>query len=349
MADLILAAIGVSLYLYMLFGGADFGAGILELFLGERAEPYVDRALSPVWETNHVWLILAMVLCFVGFPLAFTTITTYLHLPLLLVLLGIVARGAAFTFRHYDPAPGGTRVWYNRVFRASSLLTPFFLGVTVAAISGGRLNTRLGDGFYAVFVAPWLGVFPVTLGVFVCSLCVFVATAFLAAERGKEAKGGLHYLRFARRTHLLSVVSGAIVLVAAWVDEAPIAAEFLASPIALTCAVLATILIPLIAWSFHEARVSWLRVAVSAQLALILAGYGVTQYPVLVRLADTPDITVNLAAAPQVTLCLLAGVLGFGLVLILPALFLLLRVYKLRQIPEVSRHPENPAPNPYGD
>ena len=130
--------LGVSLFAYALFGGADFGAGVLEGLLPREHRGRVDAALSPVWEANHVWLIAAIVIAFVGFPSVFAAASTYLHVPLSLALLGIVARGTAFTFRHYDPEPPGEGRAYAWLFRVSSALTPFVLGASFVTLGSGR-------------------------------------------------------------------------------------------------------------------------------------------------------------------------------------------------------------------
>src|SRR5438874_1700334 len=65
MLTLIIIIFGVSLILYALLGGADFGAGIVETFAGRREERTISRAMAPVWEANHVWLILAVVILFI--------------------------------------------------------------------------------------------------------------------------------------------------------------------------------------------------------------------------------------------------------------------------------------------
>src|SRR5689334_4665267 len=102
-----------ALTLYALGGGADFGGGVWELFArgatAERQRRLIAHAIGPVWEANHVWLILVIVILFVAFPLAFATITTALHVPLTLMLVGIVMRGAAFSFRSYDRGDERTR------------------------------------------------------------------------------------------------------------------------------------------------------------------------------------------------------------------------------------------------
>jgi cytochrome bd ubiquinol oxidase subunit II len=102
LAGVLLAA----LIAYVLLGGADYGGGVWDLFAtGERKErqrALIADAIGPVWEANHVWLILVVVLLFTVFPPAFARLTTVLHLPLLVMLIGIVLRGTAFTFRTYD-------------------------------------------------------------------------------------------------------------------------------------------------------------------------------------------------------------------------------------------------------
>src|ERR687884_759435 len=102
----------LSLNAYVLLGGADFGGGVWDLLArGPRRDAQralVADAIGPVWEANHVWLILVVVLLFTCFPVAFGALSVALHVPLVLMLVGIVLRGSAFTFRTYDstPSPG---------------------------------------------------------------------------------------------------------------------------------------------------------------------------------------------------------------------------------------------------
>lgn len=87
-----------SLMLYALLGGADFGGGVWNLLArGPRADDQrrlIAHAIGPVWETNHIWLIVAIVILFTGFPSGFAAISTALFVPMTLLLVGIVLRGA---------------------------------------------------------------------------------------------------------------------------------------------------------------------------------------------------------------------------------------------------------------
>src|SRR6202048_563149 len=99
----LLSILWLSLITYATFGGADFGAGVWDLLaFGPNAEhqhSLINRALGPVWETNHVWLVFLVVGLFSSFPTAFAALCIVLFFPLMLALLGVVLRGAAFIFR----------------------------------------------------------------------------------------------------------------------------------------------------------------------------------------------------------------------------------------------------------
>ena len=130
-------------------GGADFGGGIWDLLAGgaeagREVRHRIDRSITPVWESNHVWLIIAIVVLWTGFPVAFADVFTTLFVPLSVAGLGIVLRGCAFAFRaqvrslRWQTVTGG-------VFALSSLLTPFFLGTVVGAVVTGQVRGTSGD------------------------------------------------------------------------------------------------------------------------------------------------------------------------------------------------------------
>src|SRR5688572_31778419 len=72
-----------AILLYLLLGGADFGAGIIELFTSKKNERLTRRtmykAIGPIWEANHMWLIITIVILFVGFPAIYTTMSVHLQ------------------------------------------------------------------------------------------------------------------------------------------------------------------------------------------------------------------------------------------------------------------------------
>ncbi len=77
---------------------------------------------------------------FVGFPVVYSTFSTTLHIPILIILLGIIARGTAFTFWHYDAIHDNLQILYTKTFMYSSLITPLFLGIIGGSVLSGRID-----------------------------------------------------------------------------------------------------------------------------------------------------------------------------------------------------------------
>src|SRR5450631_4541526 len=104
MVYVVIIYLWTALLLYLLLGGADFGAGIIELFTSDKNKNKTTltmvRTLGPIWEANHMWLIIVIVILFTGFPEIYSTISTYLDIPLLIILFGVFLRGTAFAFRN---------------------------------------------------------------------------------------------------------------------------------------------------------------------------------------------------------------------------------------------------------
>src|SRR5512145_438036 len=163
----------VSLVFYALLGGADFGGGFWDLLsFGRRAADQrrlIANAIGPVWETNHIWVIVAVVILFTAFPRAFAVISTALFVPVTLLLAGIVLRGAGFAFHSYRLHDAGDPGRWGAVFAAASLLSPVMLGVTVGAMSSGRIRTE--SLRFTGELSAWAAPFPVSVGLL--TLAVF--------------------------------------------------------------------------------------------------------------------------------------------------------------------------------
>ena len=200
-----------SLVLYALLGGADYGGGVWDLFaLGPRARAQrtlIAEAISPVWEANHVWLILVVVILFTAFPPAFAAIATALHIPITLLLIGIVLRGTAFTFRTYDVQRDDVQRRWSLVFSIASIITPILLGTTLGAIASGTIRSENG-AVTTGFFRSWLAPFPLAVGFFALALFAFLAAVYLTVEaRERELQED-----FRMRALLSGVVVGLLAL-----------------------------------------------------------------------------------------------------------------------------------------
>jgi cytochrome d ubiquinol oxidase subunit II len=313
LSESLAAIILVALTAYVLLGGADFGGGVWDLLASgprqQQQRHVIAHAIGPVWEANHVWLILAIVLLFTCFPSAFARLAIVLHVPLTLMLFGIVLRGSAFVFQSYGGGGG-------RVFAIASLITPVLLGVCVGAVASGAVGEP-GAGsreqFYDAYVAPWLAPFPLVVGLFALACFAFLAAVYLTLEsRDADLQED-----FRRR----AILSGSAVLVVATAGLVLSPQDQLIGPrfVALTAAAALAAL-----WSLWRRRYRIARIAAAAQVTLILWGWGLAQYPYLLP----PDLTIANAAAPRVTLELaLIAVVAGGIVLF-PSLYYLFRIFK---------------------
>jgi len=201
----------VALTFYALLGGADFGAGVWDLLaFGPRRQAQhalIVNAISPIWEANHVWLILVIVILFNAFPPAFAAISTALYIPLTIMLMGVVLRGAAFVFRSYGAQTDDVQRWWGRLFAIASIVTPVMLGVCVGAISAGRIRVENGT-VTTGYMAPWFAPFPLSVGGFALVIFVFLAAVYLTVEADEPG------LRddFRLRALLAAVAVGAMAL-----------------------------------------------------------------------------------------------------------------------------------------
>jgi cytochrome d ubiquinol oxidase subunit II len=328
--DVIALIMLLSLVIYVVLGGADFGGGLWDLLArGPRAEAQrrlIDQAIAPVWEANHVWLILVVVLLFSGFPRAFAAAATALHVPLSLMLLGIVLRGSAFTFRHYGQG-AGARSW-GRVFAGASVFTPIFLGMTLGAVSAGEIRVRGGlvEGGFSVYWAPWIGWFPLAVGLLTLALFAFLAAVYLCCETEEAALQD----DFRRRALVAGVAVGPAALLGG-LSAAGEAAHFKDAlfhsswswPLQLATGAVAIGALAALFWR----RYPLARACAICQATLVVMGWGLAQRPYLIA----PDVTIAGAAAPAITLRLLLGALVLGALVLVPSLAVLLRVFKQRR------------------
>lgn len=326
LADLTAGCILASLVLYALSGGADFGGGVWVLFdRGPRAEErerLIVRAIGPVWETNHIWVIIAVVVLYSGFPAAYAVLSTALFLPVTLVLAGIVVRGSAFAFHSYHLHRESRAAGWGTLFAASSLLTPFLLGVVLGAVSaGGIRGTGLAD--LSGDTRSWLSAFPLSVGMLTLSSFAYLAAVYLLLETDDPTLREDFRLRASVSLAVVVLLSAAIPLLSG--GGAPDFHRALTGGRWSLPLFGAYALAAVGAGIFLQRRAFRLaRVCAAAQVALLLVGWGLAQHPYLVR----PDLDIATAAASPDMLRLLLIALVAGAVLLFPAIFFLLRVFK---------------------
>lgn len=350
-------AIVAALHLYALTGGADFGGGVWDLLAaGPRAEKQrqaIHEAIAPIWEANHVWMIVVVVLLFSAFPAAFAVLMTVLHIPIALMLGGIVLRGSAFAFRSYGIQTREAARRFGRVFAVTSAVTPVMLGVVLGASISGRIPDHLDPGSgLAPFFTPWLAPFPWVLGGFVLALFANLAAIYLCVELPagvpegspsrsvapgessalEDAGDSRAALRedFRRRALASGVVCGLLAWagVAAARRGAPeiyagIMASHWALPFQLTTGLVAAGALA----ALWRRRFRLARLLAITQVSLVVWGWGAAQYPYLV----VPGLRIDEAAAEEGVLRPILLILLAGSVILLPAFGYLFIIFKRRE------------------
>ncbi len=318
------------LIVYALFGGADYGAGVWDLLArGPRAEAQrkvIAKAIGPVWEANHVWLILVIVLLFTAFPPAFGVVMVHLHVPLTLMLVGIVMRGSAFTFRAYDNSPSSHRRW-GGYFAVPSVTTPVFLGVTIGAIATGQLETAEAKNSFP-WGQTWLSPFALVVGFFCLNLFSFLAAVYLTLETDDQAVRNDFRRKALISGLLLGPIALAVYLLAR--SQAPLIYQGLDTspwgfPVRVATGVCAVVALASLYFRWFQIA----RATAMLQVMLILLGCALAQAPYLVP----PQRTLANSAAPITTLRFVLVALVMGSVILFPSIVILLRVFKAHTMP----------------
>jgi cytochrome d ubiquinol oxidase subunit II len=302
--------------------------------LRDAQKKVVNEAMGPVWEANHMWLILVVVILFMGFPNIFTTLMVALHFPMLALLAGIVVRGATFTFRHYDAVQEDARTQrlYTWLFGLSSLWTAFWLGVIVASLNRGTIDLEARDPWTA-YVAPWLGIYPLAVAGFVICIFLFLACVYLTGETD-EPELRRRFSRHAAIANGLVILTGGLVFAASLNEKRSLPGEFLHNPQLVAVIVFATLLFVALWWFINRKRTMLTRVVAAGQVTLILTGWYLLYAPNALVARQGP-LSFYTQAAPDATLRQLVIALLVGSAFIFPSLIFLFRIFKSNRRSEV--------------
>jgi cytochrome bd ubiquinol oxidase subunit II len=313
----------VGLVLYTVLGGADFGAGVWQLLAGvgtrgRRIRNHAHHANAPVWEANHVWLILVITALWTGYPTVFGAIFSTLAIPIFLAALGIILRGMTYVLQ--NAADARTRRLIETTFAVSSILTPFMLGTVIGAIASGRVpvgNAR-GDPLTA-----WVNPTSIVAGILASVTGAFLAAVYLAADADRLGDPDLRDA-FHNRAVVCAVIAGMVAIGGLGVIHGDAPALYLglvhgwglAAVIVSALAGLGSLAL-LLRQGYQPARLS-----ASLAVAALLLGWAAAQYPYLLP----PALTITAAAAPPATQIALIVSIAVGALVLFPSLAILFRL-----------------------
>lgn len=325
----------VALMAYAVFAGADFGGGVWDLFAagprGRAQREAIARAMGPVWEANHVWLIFMLVVLFTCFPRGYGPLGVALFVPFHLAVFGIMLRGAAFIFREAGPrAPESRLSRWGLVFGVASLMSPILLGAAFGVLTEGKVRIDADGAVQSLPLWHWLSLYSVACGLLALSTCAYLAAVYLTVETAGELRDDFRVRAIIAGTTTAALASAVLLLAcfeANWFFRQLISVR--------SWPVLAAGLLCFAAsaWAVFGRRYHLSRIFAAGEIVLLLLGWGLAQQPYLVY----PDMTFYQAAAPIPTIAFLLATLPVGALLLLPSLWLLYNVFKGSAVEESRR------------
>jgi cytochrome d ubiquinol oxidase subunit II len=325
MAEICAGIVLAGLTAYVVLAGADFGGGFWDLTAGgaERGGPVrglVQRSMSPVWEANHVWLILLLTVFWTAFPVAFGSVASTLYVPLSAAAIGIIFRGSAFAFRGESATIAEAR-FFGGLFSTSSVLTPFALGASVGAVASGRIpiGNATGDP-----ITSWCNPTGILIGVLSVALGAYLSAVFLCADAVRAEEPEL-VRAFRRRAIGAGIVAGGLALVGLVVihEDAPALFDGLTSDWGLVLAVLSAVFgVLTLGIVVRTERFGLARMTAAAAVVCLVGAWAAAQYPAFLP----GQLTIAQAAAGDPTLEAVLVSTGIAVVILGPSLWFLFRL-----------------------
>ncbi|MEV0716031.1 cytochrome d ubiquinol oxidase subunit II [Asanoa sp. NPDC050611] len=317
------AVVVIGLILYTLLAGADFGAGLWQLSAGggergRRIRDHAHHANAPVWEANHVWLILVITVLWTAYPTVFGAVFSTLAIPIFLAALGIILRGMSYALQ--NAANARQRRYIDVSFAAASIMTPYMLGSVIGAIASGHVPPGNAQG---AEVASWTNATSIVAGFLAVCTGAFLAAVFLAADAERVRDRGL-VESFRWRALLSGAVAGALALGALFVvrSDERMLFDGLTSGWGLVPVVVSGVAGLVAMGLVFVRRFTAARLAAALAVAAVIIGWAVAQRPYLLP----TTVTIEDAAASDTTLIALIVSLAVGAVVLFPSLVLLFRL-----------------------
>lgn len=134
---------GLAILVYVILDGYDLGVGILMMEASKKERDVMISSIGPFWDANETWLVLAVGLLLVAFPMAHGVVLSQLYLPTTLMIAGLILRGVAFDFR--AKAHDNHQNLWDKIFISGSLFTAltqgYMLGLYVVGFEKNVITT----------------------------------------------------------------------------------------------------------------------------------------------------------------------------------------------------------------
>jgi cytochrome d ubiquinol oxidase subunit II len=283
--------LALSTLLYVLLDGFDLGVGILfGLTRDEARRRAMLSAVAPVWDGNETWLVVAGVVLWGAFPVAYAALFSSFYLPLLLMLAGLILRGVAFEFRYKTER---MRWIWDTAFAGGSFVATFIQGLTVGALVEGL---PISNVHYTGGEFGWLSPFAVLCGVGLCLGYALLGACWLVRKCEADVRDTAY--RFIPPLSLGLLVFLVVVFVYALAEHLRVMERWLERPYLLVFPVIGAVAALVLAASVRDRRDGAPFPMVVLMFAAAFGTLAISFWPYMIPFS----ITIDEAAAPHSSL-----------------------------------------------
>jgi cytochrome d ubiquinol oxidase subunit II len=302
------ALISLSLTLYVVLDGFDLGAGVLHLWVArtDAERRQVFQAIGPWWDGNEVWLLATGTSLFLAFPKVLASALSGFYLAIWLVAWSLILRALGIEFRSHVRGVMWRQAW-DAVFCVASVLLSIFLGAALGNLvrgvpleAGGWFALTLFTDFRARMPVGILDWYTVFAGVFALVALGAHGAAYLAYKTDGAVQERSRAL--ARRLGASLAVLWPAITVATFFVSRDFLAAIPGRPIALVAALAAVAGLACLVIAPRRGRDGAAFAGSSLFLFGVMAATAAGLFPVMLRSAGSPELSITAhaaAVAPQ--------------------------------------------------
>lgn len=312
------------LYLYVIIASIDFGAGFFNFYSKLTGDdniisPIIGRYLNPVWETTNVFFVFFFVGIVGFYPDTAYYLGTTLLIPGSIALILLSIRGSYYAFNSYNRE---SRLSWSALYGITGLLIPASLSIALVISEGGYIDETAGGinlNVEELIFSPygWSVVFLAIISV------LYISSGFLTfyAAKAEDKKAS----ELTRTWFLIWTLPTLVITQFTFLGLRQHNYEHFVSAqdywYLFGLSLLAMIIAVYLVWKRRNYGTAFLMIML--QYGFAFYGYGISKLPYILY----PYVNINDAVVNENMAFALTVVFVLGLLLLIPSLFLLIRLF----------------------
>ncbi|RXK18838.1 cytochrome d ubiquinol oxidase subunit II [Macrococcus sp. DPC7161] len=313
------------LFGYIIVGAIDFGAGFFMLYAHLTKKEHVinnviSRYLNPVWEVTNVFLVFFFVGIVGFFPDTAYYFGSTLLIPGSVALILLTIRGSFYAFETYGK---DSKTAWKFLYGVTGLLIPAAFS-TVLTISEGKFITKNAHGVILDWVELLMSPYAWSVVLLSIVSVLFISSAFLTvyAQKAKDTEA----YRLLRNWYLIWALPMLIICQFVFLSlrqhnrshfEVATGQYWWVFGLSIVFFIIALLMY------YFEKYLSIAFIFVLLQFAFAFYGYGISKLPYIIY----PYVNIDKSVVNESMAFSLVIVFILGLLLLIPSLILLLRLF----------------------